>query len=140
LWRLLKCGWLLGLSVAVLVACAAPPAARGTPVSLYMRNLSDAPVEFTMRPLGNPPIVYQVQSGGTGGGCTRAPINWVLTRTEPDKPPGQAAVLGVVARASDGVPGQARSIWVLVTPEDVTTGEGIPDWWTREAQPCTGSN
>jgi hypothetical protein len=130
----------LGLFAAAITACGSGsfrPRPSGAPVSLYMRNLTNAPAEFTMRPLGDPPIVFHIQGGATGGGCVRAPVGWELIHSEAGMPPDRAANLGVLAREPVGDAGAARSLWILVTPAGVTTGDGMPAWWSGPPQPCT---
>ena len=140
--RRLLCAAVLVLACALsIAACSSgpssdplPPVAHGDPVSIYMQNLTKGPVEFAMRPLGDPPVIFAVDGGEVGGGCTRVPTNWQLAQTEAGKPPGDAAVLRILARDQPG--GAPRSVWVSVTEEGFTTGEGVPPWWTGAVQLC----
>jgi hypothetical protein len=103
-------------------------------VSVYMQNLTDDPVEFTMLPRGDPTVIFEVLPGDVGAACTRLPADWQMAQTEAGKPPGEAHVLAVVARDRPG--GGERSIWVSMRRGAFTNGEGVPEWWVHGAQSC----
>ena len=128
------CGLTAASGEAASAGPEAPVLQRGDPVSIYMQNLTDAPVEFTIIPVGNPPSVFAVSPGDVGAACTRLPPDWQLAQTETGKAPGEADVLAIVARSRPG--GDARSIWVSTEGGVFTNGDGVPDWWIHEAQSC----
>lgn len=125
----------LVLGSALLSACVAnplPPNADGDPVSIYMRNLTGEPIEFTMQPIGDPALMFEVPARDMRAGCATVPANWQLAQTEVGQPPGQGAVLRVVA---DDAPGaDHRATWVVVTEAGATSGEGVPEWWSEGPQ------
>lgn len=142
---LLRAGAVVAVVVFTLAGCLSdlsvgasadppPPVPHGDPVSFYVQNLTDAPVEFTMLPIADPPALFEILPGKLGAGCMRVPADWQLAQTEAGKPPGQAAVLRIVARDAQG--GTAQSVWVSVTAAALTTGNGVPVWWAHEAQAC----
>ena len=130
--RLLVRAPILALFVAACGANPLPSVAQGDPVSLYMQNLTSDPVEFTMRPVGDPAQIFGVDSGKVGAACVEVPADWQLAQTEAGKPPGEGAVLRVIAGDRPGT--DHRSLWVSVTEAGTTSGEGVPPWWTADAQ------
>jgi len=93
--RLLVRAPILALFVAACAANPSPAGAQGDPVSLYMQNLTSEPIEFTMRPVGDPAQIFGVDSGKVVAACVEVPANWQLAQTEAGKPPGEGAVLRV---------------------------------------------
>jgi hypothetical protein len=129
-----------GLMVLVLTSggCAADGsnAASGDPVLVYVQNLTDDPVEFMFLPVGASPWTMDARPQMTvAAGCARVPAGWQLVRVEPERPPADPHILGLVAHDAAG--DAPQTVWISVTDGAVTQGEGVPDWWTEDVQVCS---
>jgi hypothetical protein len=124
----------LGLSLAIGACSSSPP---GVPVATYVRNAATTDVSLIVRPVPAAATSILVAGGQQGADCDTiaAGSQLLLTGGKPtaQEPDGDR----LVALIGSQDPGSLRSVWVDVAADGtVTTGTGVPTWWTGEQVTC----
>ena len=104
---------------------------RQARVAVYGRNAVAAEAWVVVRPITDPPNAVGFTMG-IGVACFEAPIGSELVTT--DRSPSQGGqVTGVIATLDEAV----EPIWIDVAADgSLTTGEGVPVWWSDPPSPC----
>ena len=100
-------------------------------VTLYGRNAVPGDAWFLVRPISDPPDSVGFGKD-IGVACFEVPVGSEIVMT--DGVPGEgSSVVRVIAPIDDEV----ETLWVDVAEGgNVTTGAGVPPWWTSEQLAC----
>ena len=124
----------LAVSVAIAACSSSPP---GVKVATYVRNGATTDVSLLVRPVPAQPMSILVAGGQQGADCDTiaAGSQLMLTGGKPTAQEPDGNRLVALIGAQD--PGTVRSVWVDIAGDGtVTTGTGVPPWWTGAAVTC----
>lgn len=106
-------------------------------VVTYVRNGSAAEIGVVARPVAEPPVAMGFAAGQLGAGCNGMPGGSQLVVTDGGVDLADASGDRLVALIGAQQTGTAQVIWIDVAADgSVSSGSGLPAWWTGEAQAC----